>query len=230
MNIEKLTNNWDEDNKKRIDSNFAKLASLDYKIMTDFIDSDPAALDTSINGKMRTSEAVLRDLSDYGTNFTAQVNGFIHRGWVYTSGSGRIGFGLAEQTATGVATSETYFTEVDLVSGWNHVTLNFPVEQNKSYTLFKRTIGNSIATYYVAITGWNSHPFISNGLKFNAGKFLSESSTYISYGPFFEFEVVTNLAQIYKLVNESVVPAQQFYVGDNPPLDAQFWFKPVGGS
>lgn len=230
MTIEILTNNWDSDNKERIDRNFATLGSMDYRVMQDFFNSNPSKLTPAINGKNRPAARDLRLLDNFGTNFTAEVNGIIHRAWVFASVSGKLGFGMAEQDQSGPASSELFFIEVDLTAGWNLVTLNFSVEQNRSYTIFKRFVNESITTNSMRITGWATHPFMSEGLTFNAGKFLDETGTYTNYGPFFEIEFVTSLAQVYKIANESVVPPKQFYVGDNPPQSSQFWFKPVGGA
>ncbi len=228
--IEILTNNWDRDNKERIDRNFANLGKLDLDIMDDFLHTDPSQLTPRINGLSRPSTPDLRTLNDFGINVTAEVNGVIHRAWVYVNKTGGVGFGIAEQERNGVAKAIIRYITLNLKQGWNHVILNFPVEQNKSYTLFKRNVDETVLINTASILGWADYPFKRNGLDFNAGKFLNETSTYTNYGPFFEIELITSLAQIYKISGDSVKPSQQFYVGDNPPSDAQFWFKPLGGA
>lgn len=227
--IEKLTNNWDRDNKNRIDRNFANLGKLDLMIMDDFFNVDPSVLTPKINGLERKDmERDMRDLNNFGTNVTAEVNSILHKAWVFSSVAGKMAFGCAEQERNGVATSINNLIEVDLISGWNKVTLNFPLEQNKSYTIFKRNVNQSIQLGNVTVDAYSDHPFISNGLKFNAGKFINEAGTYKNYFPFFEIELITSLAQVYKIANDSVKPSLQIYVGSNPPLETQFWFKPVG--
>ena len=227
IKIEKLSANWDRENKERIDNNFAELSKLDLKIMDDFLHADPSNLTPKVNGLERSHEGVLRTLNDYGTNFTATTNGVIHRGWVYVVKDGEMGFGLAEQERNEEATSINKYIIVNLKSGWNQVTLNFPVEQNKSYTLFKRNESDSVSVRNSHVYGWTTFPFQENGLVFNAGKYLNSHLTYVNYSPFYDIELITSPAQIYKIANESIKPPQQFYVGDNPPEDAQFWFKPV---
>lgn len=224
--IEILTNNWDRDNKERIDRNFANLGKLDLNIMEDILGGDPEKLTPKINGKKLSDRQTTTSLNDFGINVTAEVNGVISHAWVYSSSNRRIGLGIAEQKVSDRYTAINKFIEVDLKTGWNEVELLFPVEQNKSYTLFRRDVGEGTSTGSVSITGWNTHPFLSNGLKFNAGKYLNETGTYRNYSPFFEIQLITSPAQIYKIMNDSVKPKQQFYVGDNPPSDAQFWFKP----
>jgi len=228
--IEKLTNNWDRDNKNRIDRNFAILGRLELDIMEDFFNADPSVLSTKINGLSKPAGFDLRNLNNYGINFTANVNGIIHRAWVYAESNGEIGFGLAEQNRNDVHTSIIRYITVNLKSGWNEVTLNFPVEQNISYTIFRRNVNDGIRLNTKSVSGWSDYPFVSNGLTFRAGKFLDEAATYANYGPFFDIELVTSLSQVYKIANDSVKPTPYIYVGDNPPLEAQFWFKPVGES
>ncbi len=226
--IETLTNNWDRDNKERIERNFANLGRLDLQIMEDFLSKDPSKFTPKINGKSIEDRETTTSLNDFGVNVTAEVNGVITHAWVYVADARKLGLGIAEQNRDGLYTGINKLVEMELKSGWNRVSLMFPVEQNKSYTLFRRDIGEGTSTGSLSISGWSTHPFQSNGLVFNAGKFLDDTKTYQNYSPFFDIELITSPAQIYKLANDSVKPAQQFYVGDNPPSDAQFWFKPVG--
>lgn len=226
--IEKLTNNWDRENKNRIDRNFENLGRLDLNIMEDILNSDPSDYSPKINGKLKEDMERTTSISEYGTNITAEVNGVITRAWVYSSDSINLGLGIAEQEFNDKSTAIIKVVEKNLKTGWNEVELNFPVEQNKSYTLFKRDVGEGTSTGVVTISGWNSHPFLSEGLKFNGGKVLDETGSYTNYTPFFEIEMITSPAQLYKIMNDSVKPKSQFYVGDTPPDNAQFWFKPVG--
>ncbi len=226
--IEKLTNNWDKENKERIDRNFANLGRLDLNIMEDILSNDVTKLTPKINGKKLSDRQTTSSLNDFGVNITAEVNGVISNAWVYTANDMRIGLGIAEQETSDKYSAINKLIEVDLKKGWNKVGLLFPVEQNKSYTLFRRDVGEGTSTGSVSISGWSTHPFESNGLKFNSGKYLNDTLTYQNYSPFFELELITSPAQIYKIMNDSVKAEQQFYVGDNPPSDAQFWFKPVG--
>ncbi len=226
--IEKLTNNWDKENKERIDRNFANLGRLDLNIMEDILSNDVTKLTPKINGKKLSDRQTTSSLNDFGVNITAEVNGVISSAWVYTANDMRIGLGIAEQETSDKYTAINKLIEVDLKKGWNEVELLFPVEQNKSYTLFRRDIGEGTSTGSLSISGWSTHPFQSNGLIFNSGKYLNDTLTYQNYSPFFELELITSPAQIYKIMNDSVKAEQQFYVGDSPPSDAQFWFKPVG--
>lgn len=230
MTIEKIGLPLDREELDKLNRNLENLNKLDYKIMQDFLRGDPSQLTPQINGLMRSSDLDMRLLNDFGTNFVADVNGVIYKAQVYAGSSGELGFGLAEQATNDVASSELYFKVVEVKSGWNEITLNFPVQQGKQYTLFKRIVGENILTNSQLISGWNTYPFISNGLTMEAGKYLNQTGTYRNYTPFYEIQLITSLAQIYKIANDSVIPPQQFYVGDNPPVDAQFWFKPVGGN
>lgn len=228
VNIEPITNNWDRENRDIIQRNFDKLARQKYEIMKDFLDADPSKLNAKLNGKLRADMGTTSNLNNFGINFDAEVNGVIWRAWVYADQAGKVLFGLAEQEVNRVASAELKVIEVDLNVGWNHVTLNFPVEQNKSYTIFRRNIGDEISLSRTTIRPWNTHPFLSEGLVFRGGKYLDEQGSYAAYSPFYEIELVTSPAQIYKIANDSVKPERQFYVGNNPPIDTQFWFKPVG--
>lgn len=227
--IEPLTNNWDRENKERIERNFANLAKLDLEIMHDFLEADPEKLDTKLNGLKRADMQLSSNLNNYGINVTAEVNGVVYRAWVYATQNASVQFGLAEQEPNRVVSAELIVKEYNLKAGWNRVTLNFPLEQNKSYTLFRRNIEFGVPLSRTTISGWGSYPFLKNGLNFNGGKYLDQQGAYLAYTPFYEIEFVTSPAQVYKIANESVKPPQLFYVGDEPPLDVQFWFKPVTG-
>lgn len=227
--VRKLLTKWNDENREIIDSNFREVNSIDLKIMEDFLKSDPSKLDVKLNGLKKPSAIDPSNLNDYGTNYRAEVNGIIHAGWIYANHSGKVGIGLAEQETNSIAGSQIAFKQYTLSKGWNRLVLNFPVAQNQNYTLFKRNVDGPMDINTYLTDGYANTQFMVNGLIPSVGKFLDETGTYRNFSPLFEIEFITNLSQIYKLVNNSVKPPQQFYVGDNPPTDAQFWFKPVGG-
>ncbi len=229
MAIEKITGSWDAVNLERINQNFELLNSRELEFMKDFLSTDPSTLTPLLNGKEKLDNLDMHSLNNFGINFRAEVNGIIYKASVYANRSGKLGVGLAKQLSSDVMSEELYYKTVNLKRGWNEIVLNFPVEQNVNYTLFRRSEGDVIQTANLNAAPWGSHPFIENGIKFIVGKFLDETTTYGRYSTFFEIQLITSLAQIYKIANDSVKPAQQFYVGDNPPQDAQFWFKPVSG-
>lgn len=229
MDIRTITSQWNDVNLDRINHNFSELRGIEYRAIQDMLSTDPGKLTPIVNGISKPAELDMRLLNNYGINFIPKVNGIIHKVSVYCGSAGKLGFGLAAQTTNDVTTSELYFDTFDLKRGWNEVELNFPVEQGAQYTLFKRFVGDSILTNTTIVNGWADYPFMDDGLRFVAGKYLDDILTYRNYSTFFDIRVITSLAQIYKIANDRVKPPQQFYVGDNPPLDAQFWFKPVGG-
>lgn len=225
--IKLLTNRWDNDNKNRIDDNFRYLSKIPSEIIHDLLSLDPSKIDTRLNGLSKSSND-LRNLDDYGINFRADVNGVLFRTQVYASRSGKLGIGLHEQKTNDVAGALIKYIVVDVKSGWNSVILNFPVEVGQSYTLFKRNESETILTSSEIISGWATYPWISNGLTFNAGKYLDQAGTYRNYSTFFEIELVTNPATVFYMMYESAKPDPQFHVGSTPPTEGQFWFRPVG--
>lgn len=230
MNIETLTNHWDRENKNRIQRNFNILARIPTNIIEDLLTADPTEIKTKKNGLSIPNNMDLRLLNDFGINFTAKTDGVIYKTKIYARTSGKIGVGLHEQKVTDVAGALIKYIVVNVSAGWNTVVLNFPIRVGESYTLFKRFEGESILTNTTIVRGWNTYPFTENGMRFNAGKFLNDTKTYTNYSTFFEIELVTNPAQVFKMLNDKAKPLPQFYVGDTPPPDAQFWFKPVGGN
>lgn len=231
MDIQKITNQLNGDNLDRINHNFSELSKIEYRVIQDMISSDPAKLTPGINGMEKPPEIDLRNFNDYGVNFRVDTNGIIHKVSIYANREGQLGVGLAKQNGGSIAGAELYYKIIQLKSGWNEVELNFPIEQNARYTLFRRTVSDSVATAGITVSGgWNNYPFMTNGIgHFFGGMYLNQTGTSRHYTTFFEIQVITSLAQIYKIANDSVKPSQQFYVGDNPPQDAQFWFKPVSG-
>lgn len=230
MTIERIGSPLDRTELDKINKNFENLSKIDYKIMRDFLNADPGKLTPSLNGVEKpTGDLDIRNLNDFGVNFTPGINGVIYQTSVYAAQSGALGIGLAEQDRNDVASSELYLKVIDVRQGWNTVVLNFPVSQGKGYTLFKRNMESDISLAVRVISSWANHQFINGGLRMNIGKYLNDTNTYSVYNGLFEIQLITSLAQVYKIANDSVIPPQQFYVGDNPPQDAQFWFKPVGG-
>ncbi|WP_080875541.1 hypothetical protein [Oceanobacillus timonensis] len=227
--IERIGSPLNRDELEKINSNFEKLDKIDYKIMQDFLSADPTRLTPGVNGIVKPTELDTRNLNNYGINFRAGVNGIIYKVSIYANRAGQLGVGLAEQEMNSEATAELYYKIVDLRRGWNEVELNFPVEQQKRYTIFRRIVAESILNAGVTVFPWNEYPFENNGLEnFAGGMFLDQSNMSRHYSTFFNIRVITSIAQVYKIANDSVKPPQQFYVGNNPPQDAQFWFKPVG--
>lgn len=217
---------WNNETRDTLNYNFKELNGIPLRMMEDFLNADPSRLNPSINGVERSKRVDATNLNDFGVNFTAESNGIIHRAWVFSNEAANVALGLAEQKVNEVATSINGIIEAPLEPGWNNVELKFPVEQNKSYTLFKRNIDVGVDLGRTSIDSWSNYQFQDGGLSFNGGKFLNENNSYKSYMPFYDIQFVTNPSQVYKIANSSVVPPKQFYVGDNPPLDSQFWFKP----
>lgn len=230
MEMKDISNNWNEQTVENIKENFKKLSGIKNDIIQDVMSADPNDYNLHLNGLKKPSKVTdTRNLNDYGINFLANNNALINSAWVYAATSGKVSFGLATQAVAGIATGTIKLIECDLKAGWNKVILNFPIEQGVHYTMFKRNLSESINLAAQTISGWNTYNFIENGLDFKAGKYLTDTRTYTAYSPFFEIELITNIAQIYKIMNDSVKPAPQFHMGENPPTESQFWFRPIGG-
>lgn len=225
MNIQTISSIWDENNAKTINENFEEIGDREGKLVSDILSSNEEASKPQINGVDRSLATTFSYLNNAGTNFTASMDGVIHRTWIYAGGTAELGLGLAlHPVPYQQAGEEVCYKTFPLRHGWNHVELNFPVEKGKRYTLFKRAVTKDITTLSVLLRGWNAHPDImNNGLKFHCGAWLAGGDTFANYNAFFEIEFITNLAQLFRLRDEKV------YIGDAPPLEAKYWFKPLGG-
>lgn len=229
MNVETITNNWDRENKDRIDRNFKNLSKLPISIIKDLLRVDPSISSTKVNGLKTSPRMDLRSLNEYGVNFKTINSSIIYNVKIYADRSGKMGIGLVEQRLGEVSGAQIGYIIVDLVKGWNSVPLLFEVEAGKEYTLFKRMVAENILTNTQTVDGWSTFPdFINSDLKFQSGKHINQESTVKNYSTFFEIETVSNPAQVFKILNDRAKSTPQFYVGTNPPGDVQFWFKPVG--
>lgn len=227
MAIKKVPGNWDYDTIKILDENFESLTGMESRIIEDVMQADPLAIETYVNGLDRSFPLDARNLNDFGIVFTSELNGILHKVDVYATSRGSFTAGLAKQVVGGTS-SETVITKtVNVDRGWNTVELNFPLEQNTTYNLFKRNIGEAVLTQSANIEGWNTYPFMENGVNFRGGMYLNQSGTYKAYSTYFNIQIVNNLAQIYQIMTNSVKPRKQYHVGQTPPSDAEIWFKPL---
>lgn len=229
MSLNQIGNNWDVNTVETIQENFDYLSQTESRVISDIMRQDPAELSAHINGASKRERHLINSSADFGVNFAAKANGVIAYVWVFSPNAKRLGLGMVEQVVGGVGSTQIVYAIHALRPGWNKVFINAPIQQGLSYTLFKRDVGQGRDTGSVRISPWSNHNFLGSLLDFNGGMFIHETGTHAQYSTFFEIGVITNLAQVYHLMNTSVQPAQQFYVGDNPPPDAKFWFKPVGG-
>lgn len=227
MQIKKIPGKWDYDTIDILDGNFEVLSGMESRIIEDVFQADPLAIETYVNGLDRSHPLDTRSLNEYGIVFDAQMNGIIHKVDIYANTKGKFIVGLATQEVGGTASSTLNTKEVEVSRGWNTVELNFPVEQNTTYNLFKRNLGESVLTQSVTFSGWNTYPFMENGVNFRGGMYLAQTGTYQTYSTFFNIQIVNNLAQIYQIMTNSVKPRKQYHVGQNPPSDAEIWFKPL---
>lgn len=228
MAIKKVPGNWDYDTIKVLDENFESLTDMESRIIEDVMQADPLDIETYVNGLDRSYPLDTRDLSDFGIVFTSELNGILHKVDVYAASKGSFTAGLAKQVIGSTASVTVATKTINVNRGWNTVELNFPLEQNTTYNLFKRNIGETILTQTATISGWNNHPFMENGIDFKGGMYLNQSGTYRNYSTYFNIQIVNNLAQIYQIMTNSVKPRKQYHVGQNPPSDAEIWFKPLG--
>ena len=224
MNIQTISSIWDENNAKKINENFEEIGDREGKLVSDILSNNEEASKPQINGVNRPGGSDFRYLNNAGLNFTANVNGVLYRTWIYAGATAEMGVGLAlHPNPNQPAGEEVCYKTFLLRHGWNHVELNFPVEKGKRYTLFKRSVTKDITTLATILNGWAANPDImNNGLKFHCGAALV-GGTMTNYNAFFEIELITNLAQLFRLRDEKV------YIGDTPPLEAKYWFKPLGG-
>lgn len=227
MQIKKIPGNWDNDTIEIIDDNFEALSRMESRVIEDVMQADPLAIETYVNGLDRSHPITLSNLNDYGTVFQTYLNGIIHKVDVYASTKGKFIVGLAKQSVGSTYSEIVSTKEVEVNRGWNTLELNFPIEQNTSYNLFKRNSGESVRTMSTAVSGWNNYPFMENGVNFRGGMYLNQSGTYVRYYTFYNIQIVNNLAQIYQIMSNSVKPRKQYHVGQNPPSDAEIWFKPL---
>lgn len=214
-----------------INLNFSDLARMPGDVIKDLLSYNNGNLPFDRNSMPLPTSGANNTLNDYGMAFESQVNGIIHRIQVRTNAAGKIAIGIAEQQPGYVAGAILHIKEIDVISGIQTLVLDFPIEQGKSYNLFKRNLeGSAIGFRLQTVQGWqtNTGQWQGNSLSMLGGMFLSATGTNANL-VFFNVDIVTNIAQIYKLMNESVKLPQQFYVGNTPPGDAQFWFRPVGG-
>lgn len=227
MQINKIPGNWDYETIEIIDGNFEALSGMESRIIEDVMQADPLAIETYVNGLDRSHPLNTSNLNDYGIAFQSYLNGVLHKVDVYAGSNGKFIIGIAKQD-TGSTYSEIVSTkEVEVNKGWNTLELNFPLEQNTNYNLFKRNSGESVLTKTTGISGWNNYPFMENGVNFRGGMYLNQTGTYTNYSTFYNIQIVNNLAQIYQIMTNSVKPRKQYHVGQNPPSDAEIWFKPL---
>jgi len=226
-----ISGNWDNQTIDDLNYNFKEVSGIEIKVIEDLLEATPANIKPDINGAERIPSGPYNTSTNYGANFIAEVNGIIHATWVFASASGKMGFGLVEQDAASLAGAQIAYKELNLTYGWNRIILNFPVEKGVRYTLFKRNLaGQSVNLRQEARDGWQSNPtqWLGRSLTMMNGRFTDRTSNWLNIF-FFEIEVISNLVEVYKIMNESVNIPNQFYVGQKPPSDAQFWFRPVGG-
>lgn len=226
-----ISGNYDNQTVDDLNYNFKEVSGIETKVIEDLLEATPANIKPDINGAERIPSGPYNNSTNYGANFIAEVNGIIHATWVFASASGKMGFGLVEQDASSLAGAQIAYKELNLTYGWNRIILNFPVEQGIRYTLFKRHLaGQSVNLRQDSRDGWQSNPsqWLGRSLTMMNGRFIDRTGNWLTIF-FFEIEVISNLVEVYKIMNESVNIPNQFYVGQNPPSDAQFWFRPVGG-
>lgn len=223
--------NWDNKTIDDLNYNFKEVSGIESKVIEDLLNATPNNIKPDVNGAERIPSGPYNNSTNYGANFIAEVNGIIHATWVFASTSGKMGFGLVEQDASSVSGAQIAYKELNLTYGWNRIILNFPIEQGVRYTLFKRHLaGQSVNLRQDSRSGWQSNPsqWLGRSLTMMNGRFIDRTGNWLTIF-FFEIEVISNLVEVYKVMNESVNIPNQFYVGQNPPSDAQFWFRPVGG-
>lgn len=224
MKLNQILSVWNEENVQNINDNFEKIEAREAKIVSDILSKNEVSSKPKINGVNRPTGSDFRYLNNAGINFTANTDGAIHRTWIYASSTAEIGIGLAIHPEPSKPNwEEVCYKIFPLSIGWNHVELNFPVEKGIRYTLFKRFIKKDIATLSTTLNGWDTHPEImNNGLKIHIGAALT-GGTFTNYNTFFEIELITNFAQLFRLMSE------RFYVGSTPPPEAKYWLKPLEG-
>lgn len=227
MQIKKIPGNWDNDTIEIIDDNFEALSRMESRVIEDVMKADPLAIETYVNGLDRSHPITLSNLNDYGIAFQSYLNGILHKVDVYADTKGKFIVGLAKQSVGSTYSEIVTTKEVDVNRGWNTLELNFPLEQNTNYNLFKRNSGETVRTMSTSVSGWNKYPFMENGVNFRGGMYLNQSGTYVRYYTFYNIQIVNNLAQIYQIMTNSVKPRKQYHVGQNPPSDAEIWFKPL---
>lgn len=231
MSLKTIGSSWNAGTVSDLNGNFKHLSGIEVRAIQSMFESASGDLTPIQVGLPKNNSLDMRALNDFGINFTANTNAVIHTADVYSATTTKFTVGLAEQNASGVATSELHLKEVQVNAGWNKVEINFPIEAGRNYTLFKRYAGNSVVTNTQTVSGWVNHNFMGQGedITFRAGKFLNDTRTYSSYSTFFNIALITNLAQVYHIMSTSVAKGMDVYVGDNPPADSNFWFKPIGG-
>lgn len=227
MQINKIPGNWDYETIEIIDGNFEALSGMESRIIEDVMQADPLDIETYVNGLDRSATSSTGSLNNFGIVFDSLLNGVIHKVDIYASTKGTLTVGLATQSPGTTHSQVLYTKDISLDSGWNEVELNFPVQQNTTYNLFRRSMGETVQTRTSSISGWNTYPFMENGVNFRGGMYLDRTGTYTGYSTFYNIQIVNNLAQIYQIMTNSVKPRKQYHVGQNPPTDAEIWFKPL---
>lgn len=227
MQINKIPGNWDYETIEIIDGNFETLSGMESRIIEDVMQADPLAIETYVNGLDRSHPINTSNLNDYGIVFQSYLNGILHKVDVYAGSNGKFIVGIAKQNMGSTYSEIVSTKEVKVNKGWNTLELNFPLEQNTNYNLFKRNSGESVLTMATGVSGWNTYPFMENGVNFRGGMYLNRTGTYTNYSTFYNIQIVNNLAQIYQIMTNSVKPRKQYHVGQNPPTDAEIWFKPL---
>lgn len=231
MTIREVPNELNRAGRNIVNDNFKQFSTIESNAIKAMLERNPGNLTPDVNGLLRSEYLVddMRTMPRYGIQFVAKVNGVISGAWVYASNAGSMIVGLAYKKNRELETGTVGEKVVNLVKGWNHVEMAFPIEQDEHYILYKRFSSTSISTATRIISGWNKYDFHGNALKLINASILGSTSGYSNYNTFFEIEVITSLAQIFWLMNTSVRPTHDIYVGENPPVDAKFWFRPIGG-
>ena len=221
---------WDVNTRDTINENFRKMNESQVKVINDLLEKNTNRLDLKLSG-LNKHEANLndhRDLNNYGIILSPTQSAVIYGGWVHSLNDGKVIFGIAEQEVNSASYIVIKEKEFQVTSGWNFIKLVFPVEARKNYNLYKKNVSAKISLAVKVLDSFTNTEFLNGDLNIRAGKSLTSTGTAKSYTPFFEISTITNLAQIYKLMDDSTVFSNPIYVGDNPPTTAQFWFKPVG--
>src|SRR5699024_1640736 len=121
-------------------------------------------IETYVNGLDRSATASTNSLNDFGIVFDSLLNGDIHKADIYAASKGTLTVGLATQSPGSTHSQVLYTKDISLDSGWNEVELNFHVQQNTTYNLCRRTKGETVPTRTSSVSGWNTYPFMENGV------------------------------------------------------------------
>lgn len=225
MELQKITNIWNQETADKINGNFENVGKMKSEIYNELSSQE---ITWELTGLPITQRTSTKKVNNWGVAFQSKVSSFITGFSVYSTKEGLVEFYMTDFPGENkIATIEYKRVSKLLDAGWNRVEFIVPIKANQSYALACKFIDKDLELT-ASGSSWTNDKNMQNTHLIQPLKsyypYVGNTSTAYFY--FFDIEIANSTGAMI-MANQKT--SKFFEVSDIAPTnDSILWIRPKG--